>query len=112
MTVWQRMLRWLSRMRTIYERELLAEEGYRLGLIWAPVAGLTPESVPDAPGVLVLASPDRSIQSVAPAISLRARFRLSPKNGVGLVALIETGDYASARWLAASLREEAAVKGR
>jgi hypothetical protein len=112
MTVRQRVSRWLFRVKTIYEREVLAEEGYRLGLIWTPVAGLVPESVPDAPGVLVMASPDRSIQSVAPAISLRARFRLSATDDVGLVALIETGDYASARWLSDRLREEAAVKGR
>lgn len=97
-------------LRRIYRREILAEEGYPLGLVWRDVEELVVDDVPDAPGVLVTGLSDGSVRSVVAAISLRLRFSAS-RNPDGLrIALIETGDYQSARWLARRLREEAGLR--
>ena len=106
-TVRRWVLRWLLELRKIYQREILAEEGYPLGLIWYRAGELAPEDVPDAPGVLVTALPNGSVRSVVAATSLRWQF--SRKPDAARVALVETGDYRSARWVARRLQEEAGL---
>ena len=109
-TVRRWVLGWLLQLRKIYQREILAEEGYPLGLIWCRAEELAPEDVPDAPGVLVTAMPNGSILSVVAATSLRLHFSVPRKPGAARVALIETGDYRSARWVARRLQEVAGLR--
>lgn len=110
-TVRRRVLRWLRHLGNVYKREILVEEGYPLGLIWSSTEDVALEDIPDAPGVMVTALANRSIRSVVPAISLRMRFALPRKADAALIAFIETGDYESAKWLSARLREEVGLTG-
>jgi hypothetical protein len=109
-TVRRWVSRWLRQLRRIYQREILAEEGYPLGLIWYRVEELAPEDVPDAPGVLVTALPNGSVRSVVAATSIRWRLSVSRTPDAALIALVETSDYRSARWVARRLQEEAGLR--
>jgi hypothetical protein len=106
--------RWVSRrllqLGKVYKREILAEEGYPLGLIWCRVEELAPEDVPNVPGVLVTALSNGSVRSVVAANSLRLQFSVCPKPDAARVALIETGDIRSARSVARRLQEEAGLR--
>jgi hypothetical protein len=111
-TVRAQLDRWLARLELVYQRELVAEEGFPLGLIWCRVEDMTPLDLPDAPGVIAMSPESREALSIEPALSLRRRFTAAAAGKVPLIAFIATGDYASATKIAEQLYRQAALSRR